>query len=57
MLVEAYDAAAAGDYGPVNALQELFKDPYAVGTAEQAERFFRRAPDEALRKGGVAFMT
>ena len=57
MLVEAYDAAAAGDYGPVNALQELFKDPYAEGTAEQAERFFRRAPDEALRKGGVAFMT
>ena len=57
MLVEAYDAAAAGDYGPVRELQDLFLDPYGEGTAQQAARFFRRAPDEVLEKGGVAFMT
>ena len=57
MLVEAYDAAAAGDFGPVEKLLELFSRPYDEQTAAEGEsRFFRR--ELAMEsKPGVAFMT
>ena len=71
MLVEAYDAAAAGDFGPVEKLLDLFSKPYeepsataactaAAATASSEDdadgRFFRR--EVALeKKPGVAFMT
>jgi len=57
MLVEAYDRAARGDYSEVRALYDLLLAPYDEGTAEQQARYYRRAPEEALTKGGTAFMT
>ncbi len=35
----------------------LLQDPYDEGTPEQQERFYRRAPDAALKAGGTAFMS
>ena len=57
MLAEAYEAAGAGDFSAVHELQALFGDPYGEGSAEQARKYFRRAPDWALQKGGVAVIT
>jgi len=68
MLVEAYSKAdpgkspgnpfsVEGDYSGVHELFELCKDPYAEGTPENHEKYYRRAPDESLRAGGTAFMS
>lgn len=68
MLVEAYSKAdtgkspgnpfsVEGDYSGVHELFELCKDPYAEGTPENHEKYYRRAPDESLSQGGTAFMS
>jgi uncharacterized protein YdiU (UPF0061 family) len=63
MLVDAYTKAdsgksgGAGDYSGVHELFRLCLDPYSEGTAEDHEKYYRRAPDESLRKGGTAFMS
>lgn len=73
MLVEAYTKAspstiqspmlpfvAKSDEGDESMIHELFaliQDPYGEGTHEQDEKFYRRAPDEALKAGGTAFMS
>jgi uncharacterized protein YdiU (UPF0061 family) len=62
MLADAYRAAIDNvDYGPLRELQQLFADPYGLAAAapvlDADERFYRRAPTEALSKGGVAVMT
>lgn len=64
MLVDAYTKADSGksggnggDYSGVHDLFRLCLDPYSEGTAEDHEKYYRRAPDESLRKGGTAFMS
>jgi len=64
MLVDAYTKADSGksgsnggDYSGVHDLFRLCLDPYSEGTAEDNEKYYRRAPDESLRKGGTAFMS
>jgi len=56
MLVEAYDKASHGDYTSVRELYQLFLRPYDE-QPEYEQRYYRRAPKEALVKGGVAFMS
>jgi len=55
MLVEAYEAAEVGDY---SVLREVFKacceDPYEEG---ENSKYYGLAPEEALSKGGIAFMS
>lgn len=72
MLVEAYSKASPssirnplfpliqseeGDESMVHELFELIQDPYAEGTEDHDEKYYRRAPDEALSAGGTAFMS
>ncbi len=58
MLVEAYSRAdSRGDYSGVHELFRLIRDPYGEGTADDHEKYYRRAPDESLRAGGTAFMS
>eukprot|EP00929_Paragymnodinium_shiwhaense_P033055 TRINITY_DN18223_c0_g1_i4.p1 TRINITY_DN18223_c0_g1~~TRINITY_DN18223_c0_g1_i4.p1 ORF type:complete len:193 (-),score=26.77 TRINITY_DN18223_c0_g1_i4:81-659(-) len=56
MLVEAYEAASKWDYSILKDLQRLFEKPYD----EQPEfhgKYYRRAPDASLLKGGCAYMS
>jgi uncharacterized protein YdiU (UPF0061 family) len=73
MLVEAYSKASPSsirsplfpgsikskdaDESGIHELLELTKNPYDEGTDEQAEKYYRRAPDAALKAGGTAFMS
>ena len=57
MLVEAYQRAERGDEAELHALHELVQHPYEPGTAIEQERYYRRAPEEALTAGGTAFMS
>jgi uncharacterized protein YdiU (UPF0061 family) len=56
MLVMCYDTAAKGDLGPLHSLHSLFETPYDEHPEMEAQ-FYRRAPEETLRKGGTAFMS
>ena len=70
MLVEAYDAAASGDFEPVQRLLHVLSKPYqdaspldpsaaaaaVASDTQNDERFFRR--DVTMEsKPGIAFMT
>lgn len=73
MLVEAYSKASPssnqsplfpikiksdeGDESMIHELFDLIKHPYDEGTSEQDEKYYRRTADEALKKGGTAFMS
>ncbi len=57
ILVEAYTAAAEGDFTMVHDLHELCKEPYAEGTEKQSSLYYRRAPEASEAKGGTAFMS
>ena len=58
MLVEAYTAAKErDDFSVVMELFETATKPYEEGDDARAERWYRRAPDAALRRGGTAFMS
>ena len=57
ILVEAYSAAATGDFSTVKDLHELCKNPYDEGTSEQTSQYYRRAPESSQAKGGTAFMS
>jgi uncharacterized protein YdiU (UPF0061 family) len=73
MLVEAYTKASPSsiqsplfpvsiksgqaDESMVHELFELIKHPYDEGTDEQTNKYYRRAPDSALKAGGTAFMS
>mmetsp|Transcript_9876 Transcript_9876/g.14353 ORF Transcript_9876/g.14353 Transcript_9876/m.14353 type:complete len:736 (-) Transcript_9876:398-2605(-) len=46
-----------GDETMIHELFNLIKNPYDEGTDEQDEKYYRRASSEALKKGGVAFMS
>jgi serine/tyrosine/threonine adenylyltransferase len=57
MLVDAYQRAARGDESEVHALHQLIQHPYDEGSTTQTNRYYRRAPDEALMAAGTAFMS
>jgi Uncharacterized conserved protein len=73
MLVEAYTKASPSsiqspifpvsiksgqaDETMVHELFELIKHPYDEGTDDQSNKYYRRAPDSALKAGGTAFMS
>jgi len=57
ILVDAYSAAANGDFSMMKELHDLCKHPYEEGTPEQTALFYRRAPETSLAKGGTAFMS
>jgi len=56
MLVDAYDAAAGGDFAPARELHGLIKFPYDEHPA-LAAKYYVTAPRGALTKPGTAFMT
>jgi uncharacterized protein YdiU (UPF0061 family) len=57
ILVEAYSAAATGDFSIVKDLHDMCKNPYEEGTPEQTSLYYRRAPDSSVGKGGTAYMS
>jgi uncharacterized protein YdiU (UPF0061 family) len=57
MLVEAYQAAERKDYGPLQRLQRLFREPYAEHGPEEHEAFYRTTPEEYRRKPGCSFFS
>lgn len=63
MLVDAYTKAdsgksgGTGDYSGVHNLFRLCLNPYSEGTTEDHKKYYCRAPDESLIKGGTAFMS
>jgi len=56
MLVQAYERANHGDFGLVHELYGLFLDPYGE-QPELEKKYFKRAPPEALTRGGCAKMS
>jgi uncharacterized protein YdiU (UPF0061 family) len=57
MLVEAYTAAGEREYDILHGLHQLIQRPYEEGSHDEEQRYYRRAPEEVLLKGGTAFMS
>jgi uncharacterized protein YdiU (UPF0061 family) len=71
MLVDAYTKADSSsmsnaifdisnqstDESEIHNLFQLIQNPYDEGTDEQDLQYYRRAPDKALKQGGIAFMS
>ncbi len=57
MLVEAYEAAERKNYGPLQRLQRVFREPYAEHGPEEHEAFYRTTPEEYRRKPGCSFFS
>lgn len=57
MLVNAYQDAAKGQEAELFALYDLIQRPYDEGSEHEVNRYYRRAPEEALIAGGTAFMS
>jgi serine/tyrosine/threonine adenylyltransferase len=58
MLVEAYQKAThENDEGELLTLYNLIQHPYDEGTTYETNKYYRRAPDDALVTGGTAFMS
>jgi len=49
--------SSQSDESLIHGLFELILNPYDEGTEEQDTKYYRRAPDAALKAGGTAFMT
>lgn len=56
MLVEAYTAAYSGDLSLVHELHELFMNPFDE-QPEHEEKYYRKAPLAACKRGGTGFMS
>jgi len=56
MLAAAYEEADRGNYSLVQELYDLFSRPYDEQPELEA-KYFRRAPNEALTKGGIAYFS
>ena len=54
LVAPAYQRAEEGDYSLITELQELFRDPYASPTTEQAQRLDQLRPREFFNAGGVS---
>jgi uncharacterized protein YdiU (UPF0061 family) len=57
MLVDAYSTADDGDNTILNELYDLIQRPYEEGSQEEADAYYRRAPESAVARGGTAFMS
>lgn len=57
ILVDAYKAAAKGNYTVANSIHELIQHPYEEGTEEQTKKYYRRTPEKVQMAGGVSFMS
>ena len=57
MLVDAYKAAAKGNYSLIEELHKLIQKPYDEGSAEQSAKFYKRATEKAATSGGCGFMS
>lgn len=73
MLVDAYSMASTSsisssvfpisiksqksDESMIHELFNLIKYPYDEGTKDQQQKYYRRAPDAALKAGGIAYMS
>lgn len=57
MLVKAYQDVSKGNEAELLALYDLIQRPYDEGSPVEIERYYRRAPEEALTAGGTAFMS
>lgn len=58
MLVEAYQKATnESDESELLALYNLIQHPYDEGTTFETNKYYCRAPDDALVQGGTAFMS
>jgi uncharacterized protein YdiU (UPF0061 family) len=57
MLVDAYTSAAKGEEAELFILYALVQRPYEEGSTFEEEKYYRRAPPEALEIGGTAFMS
>lgn len=56
MLAAAYEEAERGNYSLVHELHALFSRPYDEQSELEA-KYYRRAPNEALTKGGIAYFS
>ena len=54
LVAPAYQRAEEGDYSLIAELQELFRNPYANPTTEQAQRLDQLRPREFFNAGGVS---
>jgi len=54
MLVEAYEQAQKGIYGPIEVLKQVLWNPYEEHSQHQ-DRFYRKTPSDHLSKPGSAF--
>ena len=50
----AYQRAAAGDYAPLRALQDVLLKPYAEQSADVEEQYYRLKPAELFNLGGLS---
>jgi uncharacterized protein YdiU (UPF0061 family) len=57
MLVVAYTDAADGQEAELGNLYDLIQRPYEEGSDKEVEKYYRRAPEELLTKGGTGFMS
>lgn len=56
MLVDAYGAAGRGDLALVHELHDLFLHPFDE-QPEHEEKYYRKAPAAACKRGGTGFMS
>ena len=56
MLVDAYAAAGRGDLALVQELHDLFLHPFDE-QPEHEEKYYRKAPAAACKRGGTGFMS
>ncbi len=56
MLAEAYTAAEQGELSVLHELAQLFRTPYAEQPEREA-RWYKKAPAEVRKKGGVSFFS
>jgi len=57
MALEAYEAAARGDYTVLEQVQALLQKPYEDQGEEANERFARPTPDWARDRKGLTYMS
>ena len=57
MATVAYQHAEAGDNSVVEDIAALLRHPYAEGSEQQQERWYRKTPAWAVNKPGVSFLS
>ena len=57
LLAEAYQQAAAGNYGPIRELQDVVTKPFDEQSAEIEDKFYRLRPQAFSNLGGVSIMS